>query len=113
MKTDKNHITPLYVYLGVGAVLLILTAITVGVSYINFGPWNLVIALAIAIVKATLVAFFFMHLYYDNKIYMMVFTISLLFLVVFISLTMFDTLRRGEINKTEAEPIKKEAIIYK
>ena len=36
--------------------LLILTAITVGASYINFGSGNVVIALSIATIKATIVA---------------------------------------------------------
>ncbi len=48
--------------------LLILTAITVGASYINFGPGNVVIALTIATIKASIVALIFMHLLHDKPV---------------------------------------------
>ncbi|HBZ01429.1 MAG TPA: cytochrome-c oxidase, partial [candidate division Zixibacteria bacterium] len=44
-KTDNGHITPLKVYLLIGAMLLILTALTVKVSTIHLGPWNAIVAL--------------------------------------------------------------------
>jgi cytochrome c oxidase subunit 4 len=109
---DHNHVTPLKVYLSVAIALLILTAITVRISLINMGGWNLVVALAVATLKATLVALFFMHLLYDKKIYAIVFGVGILFLGVFVALTMFDTLERGAVNAIEAAPIKKSAIIY-
>jgi cytochrome c oxidase subunit IV len=111
--TQKHdHITPLRVYLTVAATLLVLTAITVKISLIDLGGWNLVVALAVATLKATLVALFFMHLLYDKKIYMIVFGVGIVFLAVFIALTMFDTLERGAVNPIEAGPIKKSAVIY-
>jgi cytochrome c oxidase subunit 4 len=106
------HITPLKVYLTVGFALLALTAITVRVSLIDLGGWNVVVALLIASFKGALVAMFFMHLLYDKKIYSIVFSMGLLFLSIFIALTMFDTLRRGDIHEIKAEPFKKEATIY-
>jgi cytochrome c oxidase subunit 4 len=115
INSDSNqsiHIAPLKVYLTVAISLIILTALTVKISLINLGGWNLVIALVIAAFKATLVALFFMHLLYDKKIYMIIFGISVLCLVVFISLTMFDTLERGAINAIQARPIKESAKIY-
>jgi cytochrome c oxidase subunit IV len=113
LSTQKHdHITPLRVYLTVATALLILTAITVRISLINLGGWNLVVALAVATLKATLVALFFMHLLYDKKIYMIVFGVGIVFLAVFIALTMFDTLERGAVNPIEAGPIKKSAVIY-
>jgi len=110
--SEKNHIIPLGVYLGIGAILLTLTAITITVSFINLGGWNVVVALIIASIKGSLVALFFMHLKYDNKLYSIVFSMGLLFLSIFIALTLFDTLRRGDIDILKAEPIKKEAVIY-
>ena len=56
--------------------LLILTFITVWVSYYNFGIFNIVVAMAVASVKATLVALFFMHLKYDNRTNQVVFASS-------------------------------------
>ena len=64
---QTHHIAPMKLYLGIGATLMILTAITVMVSFINLGGWNVVVALIIASIKGSLVALFFMHLYYDKK----------------------------------------------
>jgi len=58
------------------------------------------------------VAMFFMHLYYDNKLYAAIFSISLIFVSVFIILTMFDTLQRGNIDEVREKPIRENAIIY-
>jgi cytochrome c oxidase subunit 4 len=106
---DNGHITPLKVYLLVGAMLLILTALTVKVSTIHLGPWNAIVALAIASCKALLVALFFMHLLYDRKMYAVVVSSALVFLGILIGLTMADVLRRGDINEYEAYPIRSEA----
>ena len=106
------HVLPLKVYLGVGSALLLMTAITVTVAQINLGPWNLVVALVIASVKALLVAFFFMHLFYDHKLYFIAFTTGLLCLTVFIILTLFDTMERGAIYDFKQHPIKPQAAMY-
>ena len=115
MKDDaaQRHILPLNLYLAVGSGLLVLTVITVIAAQMDFGQMNLLIAMGIAVVKATLVAMFFMHLKYDNRIYMLVFSGSLLFLGVFIIFTMFDTLRRGDIYEEISEPYQTEAVIYR
>ncbi len=107
-----RHISPLKIYLGIGFALLALTAITITVSFIDLRGWNVVVALIIASIKGSLVALYFMHLRYDKRFYSIVFTMGLLFLSIFIALTMFDTLRRGDIDITKASPIKKEATIY-
>ncbi len=107
-----HHITPLKVYLGIGATLLVMTAVTVAVAAVDFGPANILIAMLIAGFKASLVAFFFMHLWYDNKLYFLIFFSSLAFLAVFIGLTMFDTERRAELDRIKDGPIEPKAIIY-
>jgi cytochrome c oxidase subunit 4 len=48
--------------------LLVGTAITIGASYLEMGPWNPVVAIAIACIKATLVVLFFMHIKYSSKL---------------------------------------------
>ena len=53
-----------------------------------------------------------MHLFWDNKIYLVIFAASLLFLTIFLTLTMFDTMTRGEINDQIARPINSQAPIY-
>jgi cytochrome c oxidase subunit 4 len=112
MAGQNVHITPIKIYLAVAASLMILTIVTVAVSFVDLGPYNVTVALAIASIKALLVAFFFMHLFYDNKIYLVIFSMALLFLTIFLTLTMFDTTTRGAIDKDKADPINKEATIY-
>ena len=102
---EHHHVLPIKVYLRVAAALLVLTIITVTVSQFHFGEFNLLIAMVIAAVKASLVALFFMHLKYDNRIYAVVFVGSLVFLAVFIVFTMFDTMRRGDIYDEVAHPL--------
>jgi len=102
---EHHHVLPLKVYLGVATALLVLTIITVVVAQFHFGEFNLIIAMAVAAIKATLVALYFMHLRYDSRIYAMVFVGSLMFLAVFIGFTMLDTMRRGDIYKEIAHPI--------
>jgi len=107
-----EHILPLRVYFAVFAALLVLTAITVWIAGFHFGPFNLVVAMAVAAVKASLVALFFMHLKYDNKLYLTIFITSIAFLAIFIVLTMFDTLTRGKIDEQKMNPINPNAVIY-
>ena len=45
---------------------MVLTVATVGVTYVDMGRFNLVVALGVAAVKASLVGLYFMHLRYDS-----------------------------------------------
>ena len=106
------HILPLGLYLKVAAALFVLTGTTVWVSYYHFGAFNLLVAMLIAVTKATLVALFFMHLKYDNKMYALVFVAALAFFASFVFLTMADTMERGDIYQFKQQPIHKEAAMY-
>src|SRR5882762_6317984 len=90
-----SHIMPPKILLGVWAVLIVLTVLTVITAtqpMFNFGAYpNLVIAMIIATVKALLVCLFFMHLLYDRKFNMLIFMGSLLFVLLFVSFTMLDS----------------------
>jgi cytochrome c oxidase subunit 4 len=109
---SKEHIIPVRTYLAVAAVLLALTGLTVFVAQFHFGEWNLVVAMTIAATKALLVAFIFMHLYYDNKLYFVIFAGSVVFLAVFLTLSMFDTLKRDDIYDFVEKPINPKAMMY-
>jgi cytochrome c oxidase subunit 4 len=86
-----GHVMPLQLLLGVGAALLVFTAITVWVTYVDLGrSGNLLIAMAIATVKAGLVCAYFMHLRWDRPFNALVFASSLLFVSLFISLALLD-----------------------
>ena len=79
-------------------VLLILTAITVGASYIQFGSMNVVIALTIATIKATLVALFFMHLRHDKPVNAVIACAGFLFLGLFLLFTFLDVGTRDNLQ---------------
>jgi cytochrome c oxidase subunit 4 len=85
----SHPVTSPKVYAGVLVALLALTALTVTAAGIDFGPYNTVIALVIATMKASLVALFFMHLRYD-RFNAVVFLGGVFFLAVFMIFTLFD-----------------------
>jgi len=85
------HIIPAQVLVAVFAALLILTVVTVAATWLDLGPWNLVVAMAIATVKASLVALYFMHLRYDHPFHALVFVAALVFLALFLVPTLQDT----------------------
>lgn len=85
-------------YWFVWATLILLTAITVWTSTCNFGVINIVVTILIASTKATLVALFFMHLYYTKRLNAVVFASSILFVLIFIGLTASDMLDRGTVK---------------
>jgi cytochrome c oxidase subunit 4 len=95
------HITPLRNYVRVWGALMALTVVTVAAAQINLGPLNVPLALAIATLKASLVALFFMHLFYDDRFLSVVFGSGLLFLLIFASLTIIDPLTRGDVDRIE------------
>lgn len=110
--THSHHVVPLRVYLAVGGALFILTIVTIAVSLVPLGGWNVVVALGVASIKASLVALIFMHLLYDKKIFLIIFVAAIVFLAVFIIFTLFDTLHRDSIDDITAQPIRKDAVIY-
>ncbi len=61
-----GHVLPFAVYVRVFVTLLVLTVITVWIAGIDFGAMNIVVAMIIASIKATVVALFFMHLKYED-----------------------------------------------
>lgn len=88
--TPEVHVVPLRVLLAVFGALVVLTYLTLKVADWDLGAWNLFGALAIASVKATLVALYFMHLRYDSAFYSFLFVVGLAFLVMFLGLTLID-----------------------
>ncbi|HWW83077.1 MAG TPA: cytochrome C oxidase subunit IV family protein [Vicinamibacterales bacterium] len=84
------HIASTQFYWGIFGALIVLTLATVKVSYYDFGSANIVIALVIATMKASLVAAFFMHLRHDSLFNTVAFLAAFLFLAIFILLTYDD-----------------------
>lgn len=87
---SRHHIMPISGYLAVWAALLVLTAVTVGVSYFNFGVLNIAVAIIVATVKAALVCFYFMHLKYDTLFNRIIFFSTIIFIALFMGFTFID-----------------------
>lgn len=93
-----HHISTDKTLLGVAGALLILTIATVGVHYLHLpDPWSIIVAMAIAILKGSLVAVFFMNLYWDTKFNSMLLMAAFLFFGLLVGLTLLDTLFRPEV----------------
>lgn len=88
------HTTPVSLLFAILGALLVLTVATVAVTSIDLGAQgNLIVAMIIATIKAALVCTFFMHLLWDKKFNVVLFLTSVLFLILFLSMTTTD---RGE-----------------
>ena len=86
-----GHVVPLPVLFGVLATLLVMTFVTVAVSWVDFGRFNVWIALGVAVFKASLVLLFFMHLKYDKPFNAFVIIVSMALVLLFIAGTLTDT----------------------
>lgn len=89
------HVHPKRFYVAVFAALLVLTTVTTVAAYIDLGRLNTVVALLIAVCKASLVVLFFMHLKDQTGMTRVVILAALLWLAVLIGITMSDVFTRG------------------
>ena len=88
---DPGHVVEPKILLGVFGALLVLTVVTVAVRYIDLGQANIWLALLIAVVKAGLVAMYFMHLRWDSPFNGIVLIASLFFVALFIGIAVLDS----------------------
>jgi cytochrome c oxidase subunit IV len=87
----SDHVLPKTMYYGIWIALLFLTGLTVKVARIDLGPYNTVVALAIASLKAVLVVLFFMHVKYTSERMTKVVIVSALFwLLLLLGLSLSD-----------------------
>ncbi len=93
LHTD-HHIVPPRVYYTIFAVLMFCTYLTVQIAFFALGPLNTIAAIGIAIVKATLVVLFFMHVKYSSRLTWAVVVGSIFWLGILLALTMGDYLTR-------------------
>ena len=84
------HPAPVKLLLAVFFALVILTVLTLLLAG-NMGPFGFVVAMILATVKASLVMLFFMHMFWDKGINIVAFLSSLLFVGLFLFMTLLDT----------------------
>ncbi len=92
---SHHHIVSPVVYIVIGATLLVLTGITVAASYVEMGIFNPIVALGIAVLKATLVVLFFMHVKYSSRLTKLTVAAGLFTFVVLVGMTLADYFTRA------------------
>lgn len=90
----SEHIVPPKTYFTIFLVLMVGTAVTVWASFQNFDAFNIVIALAIATFKATLVVLYFMHARYAPKRTQLVIVSGIFWLTIMLFMTLSDYITR-------------------
>jgi cytochrome c oxidase subunit 4 len=91
-----ENILSVRTYLIVLLALVVLTFLTVGISFISLSAtWHVCLGLTIGTIKASLVALFFMHVMHSPRLIWIVVAVSLLWLLILVSLTYTDYMTRG------------------
>lgn len=88
---EIGHMTGPTLLLTILTALLFLTWVTVAVSYVDLGGLNIIVAMAVATVKASLVGLYFMHLRWDRPFNSIIFVGSLVLLGLFLGFALLDT----------------------
>jgi cytochrome c oxidase subunit IV len=93
-----EHVDSVKTYTGVWLILLVLTAVTTAVAYVDLGAFSVVVALTIAVIKMLLVALFFMHVRHSTRLTKLVLLGGLLWLGILLTFTLADVWTRGLIG---------------
>jgi cytochrome c oxidase subunit 4 len=92
---EHEHVVPKSLYVTIFAALMVLTAATVGLAFVDLGFLNIAVALAVAVVKAALVVLFFMHVKYSSRLVQLVVLASVVWLIILFGITLSDYITRG------------------
>ena len=88
------HVTPIRVYLLIFGALMAGTALTAWAAFLELGPFNDIVAMAIASIKATLVVLYFMHVRHSTRLTKITVVAGFLWLAILIALTLSDYFTR-------------------
>jgi cytochrome c oxidase subunit IV len=94
MSKENGHISSYKDHLMVLAILITLTVITVAITSIELSAFNTAAALLIASFKATIVLLYFMHLRFDQRVFLIMTVLVLALVFVVIGITVFDYIDR-------------------
>ena len=98
----SEHIVPVKVYLMIFLALLVGTALTVIAAFVDFkyGVLNTIVAMAIAVAKATLVVLYFMHVRYSSRLIWVILAAAFFWMALLFAFTLADYFTRGWIPST-------------
>ncbi len=85
-----GHDTGTASYLRVFFALMFLTAVTVGVAFVDLGRWNDVVAMVVAVTKAVLVIWIFMHVREASRLTWIFVGLGFFWLLIFFVFTFAD-----------------------
>lgn len=92
----SEHIVYPRVYIAIFLVLMVGTGLTVLAAFRDFpGPLNAVVALTIAVIKATFVVLFFMHVRYSSRLIWLIIASAFFWMAIMFALTISDYSTRG------------------
>jgi cytochrome c oxidase subunit 4 len=91
----SEHIVAKQTYVGVFAALMALLGATVVIAYIHLGKLNMIVALTIAVIKATLIILYFMHVRYSSRLLWVFVGAGFFWLIILFALSFSDFLTRG------------------
>ncbi len=97
----SGHIVSPRLYYVIFVTLMVLTGVTVWVAFLDLKFMNTIVALTIAVTKATLVVLFFMHVKYATRLTWVVAASGVVWLAIMVSLTLSDYLSRGWVNAAQ------------
>ncbi len=97
--SSEHHVVPIKYYIGVFLLLMVLTVLTVAVAKIDlekiWGPLNIIVAMTIAVIKATAVVLIFMHVRWSSKLTQVAVVSTLFWLAILLIFTISDYFTRG------------------
>jgi len=95
---QHDHVVSTKVYYAVFAFLLVMTALTVIVAKVDLGIFNTLVALLIAVAKASAVVFFFMHVRWASKLARLFVAAGFFWLLLMFVLVMMDYANRAKLG---------------
>jgi cytochrome c oxidase subunit 4 len=95
----SEHIVPVRIYITIFLVLLVGTALTVWAAFIDF-PYglNTLIAMTIAVTKATFVVLYFMHVRYSTRLVWVIVGSALFWMAILFAFTLADYMTRNRLS---------------
>jgi cytochrome c oxidase subunit 4 len=91
----NTHVPTARTYLINGAALLGFLALTIAAAYVNLGPLNTMVAMAISLAKGALILLFFMHLRYAKTLMWVFASAGFFWLGIMLVLALSDYMTRG------------------
>lgn len=106
------HVSPVSLYITIFVALMVGTALTVGAAFVNLGTFNFPVAMFIAIFKASLVVWYFMHVKYQSHLTKLAIATGLFFLAILLGETMVDYASKDAFHHLPP-PVEESSVIKK